>query len=408
MKNKYENNLRTHYAPLKRSKYYHAKNDNCLNKSQNKCKTELIVDKQINNDRDSYYKYKTPIKLLKKESRNNKYFNLEYEKTDDLNMLKKEKLNISFNKVHPYYFQDKIQLKEKEKMNQKIKNRMMIQREALKQLTLYKVKNPSKKEVLQKINELSYNPLLAYEPKSPAYKKTIANYYYNDNIIKNNDINIFNKPRKEIEEYYNKCQYQIPSLYESDTTIHTKKKYIFPEAEKNKFEKQIKEEIIKQRNKKTKLYENKIDEIKKGKIKYKLYNDLDKYIKINEKMEKLNKEKEIVKDNNILTEYNKYIKLHKNDGEKDCYNNIRKKMEKEDLKENMEKKEEKIRTRKLLNDWDNIYKRTKDRRNYENIKEKKMWRNYSETFEINYNTKNKFKNCYRCGKNYSKDNIFIG
>ena len=125
-------------------------------------------------------------------------------------------------------------------------------------------------------------------------------------------------------------------------------------------------------------------------------------------MEKLNKEKEIVKDNNILTEYNKYIKLHKNDGEKDCYNNIRKKMEKEDLKENMEKKEEKIRTRKLLNDWDNIYKRTKDRRNYENIKEKKLWRNYSETFEINYNTKYKFKNCYKCGKNYSKDNIFIG
>ena len=243
MKNKYENNLRTHYAPLKRSKYYHIKNDKCFNKSRDKSRKELIIDKPIINDKYSYYKYKTPIKLVINESRNNKYFNFDYENTSDLNMLKKEKLNKSFNKVHPYYFQDKIQLKEKETINQKIKNRMLIQREAFKQLTLYKVKNPSKKEVLQKINELSYNPLLAYEPKSPALKKTIANYYYNDNIIKNNDVNIFNKPRKEIEEYYNKCQYQIPSLYESDTTIHTKAKYIFPDIEKNKFEKQIKEEI---------------------------------------------------------------------------------------------------------------------------------------------------------------------
>ena len=65
-------------------------------------------------------------------------------------------MNKSFNKIHPYYFQDKLQLIEKEKINEKIKNRMSLQREALKQLTIYKVNNPSKKEILQKINELSY------------------------------------------------------------------------------------------------------------------------------------------------------------------------------------------------------------------------------------------------------------
>ena len=54
---------------------------------------------------------------------------------------------------------------------------MSLQREALKQLTIYKVNNPSKKEILQKINELSYNHLISYQPKSPLYKKTISNYY---------------------------------------------------------------------------------------------------------------------------------------------------------------------------------------------------------------------------------------
>ena len=79
-------------------------------------------------------------------------------------------------------------------------------------------------------------------------------------------------------------------------------------------------------------------------------------------------------------------------------------MEKEDLKEDLEKKQEKIRTKKILNDWNDISKKAKLRKNNEKIQEKKMWRNYSETFEINYNCKNNNKKC-KCGKNYSKDNI---
>jgi hypothetical protein len=288
----------------------------------------------------------------------------------------------------------------KEKIDKKVKDRMHIQREALKQLTLYKIKNPSKKEVLQKINELSINPLLAHEPKPPLYLKTIENYYYNDNIIKKNDINIFNKPRKEIDEYYNKCQYQIPTTYDSDTIIHTKSKYIFPRLEKIKFENQIKEEIMKQRNKKYKKEERKYEDVNNGKLKNKIYNEFDTFVKRKEKYQKLSKEKEIILDNNLLTEYNQYVKSHLNDGKKVAYNNIRMKMEKEDLQEDLKKEQEKNRTRKILNDWDNIYKKAKDKRNNEKIKEKKMWRNYSETFEINYNPKTKLAKNYRCGKNY--------
>ena len=407
MKNKYEYNLRTHYAPLKRSKYYNTSNNFYQNKSQDKLNKELKLNIQISNSNyNIQYRYKTPNKVT--EYRKSKFNDNDYNNKQDSNELNKEKLTKSFNKIHPYYFQDKIQLLEKEKLNKKIKERMQAQREALKQLTIYKINNPSKKELLQKINELSSNPLISHEPKPPLYKRTIDNYYYNDNIIRSKDINIFNKPRKAIEEYYNKCQYQIPSIYESDKTIHTKGKYINPIEVKNKYEKQVKEEIMKQRKKLYQLKENRNDEINKGKIKNKLYNDLDIYIKNNEKQTKLNNEKEIILDNNILNEYNKYIKTHLNDGKKDGYNNIIKKMEKEDLKEKNEKNQEKMREKQILKDWNNMYKKTKLRRKDEKNKEKKMWRNYSETFEINYKIKNNSNTHLQCRKNISKDKIIFG
>ena len=406
MKNKYEHNLRTHYAPLKRSKYYFSKNQNsCLNKTEN------IYDNKTKSGKSPIYnnginlKYKTPIKISKTESRNENFFNLNYKKNTDSNIIKKQKISQSLSDIHPFFLNDKIKLFEKEKINEKVKNTMHLQREAVKQLSLYKIKNPSKKEILQKINELSANPLLAYEPRSPLYIKTIENYYYNDNFVKNSDINIFNKPRKEIDEYYNKCQFSIPTTYSSGTIIHTKAKYIYPKLEKIKFEKQIQEEIIKHINKKHKKEENKINDVKNGIRKNKIYNEFGIFLKNKEKYQKLNKEKEIILDNNLLTEYNQYVKSHLNYGDNQKYQKIRLQMEKEDLHEEFEKKQEKMRTRQILYDWDIINKKAKVKRNNDKIKEKKMWRNYSEKFEIKYNTKNNFRKFYKYRNNYSKDNI---
>ena len=112
-------------------------------------------------------------------------------------------------------------------------------------------------------------------------------------------------------------------------------------------------------------------------------------------------------DNNLLTEYNQYVKNHLNYGDKDQYQNIRMQMEKEDLQKDLEKKQEKMRTRKILNDWNIINKKARVRRDNDKIKEKKMWRNYSEKFEIKYKTKNNFKKSYKYRNNYSKDNIHI-
>ena len=122
MNNKYENNLRTHYTPLKRSKYYKTNNSCILNKSKGNCKKELKLDISYNdNHKQAKYRNQTPINsnIL---SRNKTFFDYNNEKTLDINLIKKEKLNKSFNKIHPYYFQDKLQLIEKEKINEKIKN----------------------------------------------------------------------------------------------------------------------------------------------------------------------------------------------------------------------------------------------------------------------------------------------
>ena len=414
MKNKLDINLRTHYTPLKRSKHYSSNTifkTNCnINNKKNKIyRKELNIDISHNNLNDNKYRNKTsvntPYKTIKNKSKYEPSSNFLNNKNIDLNILGNPKLksNKSFIKINPFYFQDNIELYEKEKRENKIKNQMHLQRKAIKQLYLYKINNPSKIEVLQKINELSYNPLIAYEPKPIKYQKTIENYYYNDNIIKNNDINIFNKPRKEIEEYYNKCQYQIPNTYESDNIIHTKAKYIHPDVVKNKFEKQIQEEIIKYRNKKNKKEEEKLKDVQDGKIKNKIYNDFNVFLTNKEKHRKINREKEITLDNNLLTEYNQYIKNHSNDkNNKEHYINLRKKLEKEDLEKVIEKKEEKNRERKILNDWNNLYKKNKDRKINEKIKEKKMWRNYSETFEINYNSKPNNKKKLSKGKKLFK------
>ena len=413
MNNKYGINLRTHYAPLKRSKHYSLNtinNKSFINKPLKIFRKELNIDISYNNENKS--RNKTPINTTYKTINNKFQYNPSLnifgkKKNSDSNCSNKLKLKCykSYTKSNPFYFQDKLNLIEKDKIENKIKNRLHLQREAIKQLYIYKLINPSKIEVLQKINELSYNPLIAYESKSPLQKKTINNYYYNDNIIKNNDVNIFNKPRKEIEDYYNKCQYQIPNTYQSDNIIHTKGKYINPYIFKNKFEKQITEEIIKYKNKKNKIEQDKINNVIDGKIKDKIYNDFNRYLTNKEKLRKKKLEKEIAIDNNLLTEYNQYIKNHINDGEKECFRYIRKKMEKEDIEKNNEIKNEKIRERKILNDWDNIYKKNKDIKNNEKIKEKQMWRNYSESFEINYNlqTNNIKKNQER--KKYSKTRI---
>ena len=403
MKIQYENNLRTHYSPIKR-------NRNCLTRNNS-------YGYKKYRDNNEYLPINTNPNLQEYSSINkpniNKFINdpcLNYhykKKNFNINISEKEKLNKSFNKVYPYFFQDKVQLLEKEKINEKIKNRIHLQREAMKQLSLNKIKHPSEKEKLQRINEFGKNPMISYKKKHPFQIKTLNNYYYKEVLINKNNLNIYNKPRKEIQDYYNKCQYQPCSNFASTSIIHTKGNYIFPNYEKNKkIGKKIKEELDKQvENKKNLEKIRDFEENNCRKILSKIYNDYDNFLKKKQKEEQFNKEKEIIIDNNLLENYKQYINKHLHDGEKELQEYTLKKMADEDIQKKFEEKQEKLKTMKNLREWSEMNKKLKNDIKNENNREKKIWRNYSEFYIIKCKHGKHMYKCYNCGKNYTRDQV---
>ena len=347
MKNKYENNLRTHYSPIRKksrnlkrcksynsyinNKHYNYKNDENIDK--NPC-SKLFPSSKKTAYKSLFYK--------SIDINNNPYVNYDYKNYNTiLDTNEKEKLKKSFSRINPFYFQDKVKSLEKKIINDKIKKRSLLQREVIKQLSLNNINNPSEKEKLQKINELSNNPLISYEPKHPTQIKTLNNYYYNDYLIKRNNINMYNRPRKEIEDYYDKCQYQVPSKLNTDSIIHTKPKFIFPNYEKNNlYEQKIKEELDNQVQCKLIKKMNKyIEDKNNAKLMNQIYNDYETFLKNKEKEEKLNMEKGIILDNHLLENYKKKKDKYFHEGEKVYLKNIQKKMEEEDLQKKKRRKE---------------------------------------------------------------------
>lgn len=414
MENTYQNPLRTHYSPIKRKR-------NTLTHYKS-CKSYLNNDtynlkKKLNINTNHLYteiipvKNKTSYKTLFNEYTNypNCNYNYHYKNNNiNLKISEKEKLNKSFNRVNPYYFQDKVQLLEKDKINEKVKNRIYLQREAIKQLSLNKLKYPSEKEKLQKINEFSQNPMISYDSKPPFQVKTLNNYYFNEYLTKkNNNINLYIKPRKEIEDYYNKCQYQTPINFDNGNIIHTKPNYIFPNYEKNKKNGQkMREELDKQiENKINKKRKKNNEDEKNRRYMDAIYGEYEIFLKKKEREEKLNKEKEIIIDNNLLKNYKIYEKNNLHDGEKEYMNKIKKKMDEEDFQKKLEEKQEKLKTMKNLREWSEINKKIKENKNKEKNREKIIWRNYSEIYIIKCKHGNELYRCCRCGKKYSRDKV---
>jgi hypothetical protein len=399
MESNYQNNLRTHYSPKR-------KNINCFtsyNKTFDKNKFLINENNTISNNKTIYTGIGSPINNIT-EQYNSPYNNYHYKKK--LIDLNESEYNNSMSKIDPFYFQDIIKSIENDKINEKVKNVMHLQREAIKQLSLLKIRNPSQKEKLQKINEFSPNPMVSYEPKHPFYKKTLDKYYYNEYLIKKNYMNIYPKPRKEIEDYYNICQYQTSDDTNNDPIIHTKGNYIYPNYGKNKNGNKIIEELdkqieIKRKSKLNEYYEDK----KNGIIMNKIYKNHEEFLLNKEKEEKLDKQKEINIDNFILDYYKEYEKKHLHDGEKDCMAKIRKKMEEEDFLKKYEEKRAKLKTMKNLREWSEINEKIKHNKNNDKIKEKKIMRNYSEIYVVKCKHGNELYRCCRCGNHYTRDQM---
>ena len=408
MNNQYENNLRTHYSPLRNYdnnqtniKLYENNRYNNADNYSNIC--------NFSNYRTTYGQNinKTPNKIVISKSIYYPNFNYHYAKKNlNLNLSEKDKLNKSFNKINPYYFQDKIQFLEKDNINSKIKNRIYLQREAMKQLALNKIKNPSEKEKLQKINEFSTNPLVSYIPKNPLHIKTMENYNYNQNLIKNNYVNLYNRPRKEIEDYYNVCQYQPPMNDFMDTNIHTKPNYIYPKYEKYKMKNKIKEELDEQRESQNDIEMIKnIEDENNGRITKKLYINYELFLKNKENDSKKDLQKEMMIDNNFLEGFKQYQKKHLHDNEQDYLKKMNKKMKEEDLQKEYEEREEQLKNMKNLREWYDFNQEINEKKKKDKNKEKILWKNYSAMFEIKCNHGNNLYKCCRCGKKYSRDQV---
>ena len=391
--------LRTHYSPIRRNNStltrfhsYINRIPNISKKCPNNNKTNTIIDKPILNNQKKN-------QTIVYESINCQYLKHPLEKISynykyDINLeaSEKDKLNKSFSRINPNYMQDKLKLLEQQTINDKVQHITNLQRFAIKSLSLQKIKNPSQKEILQKRNELSYNPLLSYVDKHPLQTKTLNNYYYNEKLIRRNNINLYNKPRKAIEDYFHKCQYQFPELLTMNNITHTKPNYIFPEKEKKRFELEIKDEICKNyekmKNKKRKKYiEDKINKKILNKIDSEYANILQK-----QKESEKNKQKDMIIDNDILNSYNKYVKSHLHDGEREFLKSIREKMDEEDKNRKNLEKVEKMKVLENFKEWNDMSKKIDEKKKIERLKEKRIWRNYSENFEIQYNKYKKLNN----------------
>ena len=123
----------------------------------------------------------------------------------------KEILNNTFNKVNPFYFQDKMKDLHKDKIQHRIKELEKLQRQALNNLAKYKIENPTNIEKFQKTQELSINPMVAHEREDPRLGKTLKAYDLKEHFInENKDLYQIDKPRKAINDYYKKCIFQVP------------------------------------------------------------------------------------------------------------------------------------------------------------------------------------------------------
>ena len=156
----------------------------------------------------------------------------------------KEILNNTFNKVNPFYFQDKMKDLHKDKIQHRIKELEKLQRQALNNLAKYKIENPTNIEKFQKTQELSINPMVAHEREDPRLGKTLKAYDLKEHFInENKDLYQIDKPRKAINDYYKKCIFQVPVV---ENEYFVDPKYI------KQVSIDLREQIIKKREEKKK------------------------------------------------------------------------------------------------------------------------------------------------------------
>ena len=307
---------------------------------------------------------------------------------------KKDLLNKTFNRINPFYFQDKMRDFHKDNINNKINDLEKLQRDALNKLAKYQIENPTNKEKLQKANEYSINPLNSQEKQDERLIKTQRNYDNKENfIIKNKDLYKIDQPRKAIKDYFNKCIYQVPVLEEE---YHIDPQY------KKEYNKELKKQIEENRNNKKK---KKDEEIKEEKMANKEMNDYIEFLNKKNKENKQKKYEEFYKRNKILDDLKKRKEEEEKKNDQKFDQEFRKKIKEEDEKMKENKKQKKLndidKYQKFLNDFEKQKRDKKKEIELENNK----WKNYSQEYNAKCKHGLDIYRCAICNKVFPKDKL---
>ena len=306
----------------------------------------------------------------------------------------KEILNNTFNKVNPFYFQDKMKDLYKDKIQHRLKELEKIQRQALNNLAKLKIENPTGVEKLQKQQELSVNPMVAHEREDPRVGKTLRAYDMKENFInENRDLYQVNKPRKAVNDYYNKCVYQVPVL---------EKEYIVDPKYIKQVSIDLREQIEENKINKKKRRE---EEIKTERISNKKMNDYNEFISRKNKEQRKNYLNEFYKKSKLVDNYRKLKNEQEQKNRKDYIDQINRRMKKEDEEKKNKYRENKINNINKLQTWKKNFENDKKNKKIEKEEENHKWYNYSQDYISKCIHGNIVTKCSLCNQAFPKEKL---
>ena len=419
------NNKNNNYNQTQPNNYYYPEiNNNNNNKLHRSFSTREIFpinnknyDQKLNNGKDKNINYNKTYNYNdnnKKHNRNSsmnpktnaeKYFyklicnnclnkQLATKNLKKQNPPEKEKLTKNFLKVNPFTFQDQMNDLQKKKINDKKHELENLQAQALNNLAKYKKDHPDPKETLQKKNECCPNPMICYSETDPRRKKAKENYDLKENLIaKNKDLYNFDKPRDAINDYYNKCMYQVPVLELTNEPN--------PEYQKNfidDLKKQIEDKAKNDKLEKKQELENE----KLANKKFKEYND---YINKKNLEEKKKNQQDLQNKNKLMDEYKKNkAEQEKKDLDK-FYNDLRKKMKDEDEAIKNKQLQEKLNNINNFQNWLKEFEDKKKAEKQKDLNDKKKWENFAKEYETKCKHGNYLARCAICNRSFPKDKL---
>ena len=300
----------------------------------------------------------------------------------------KEKLVEQFIKENPFYFVDKMNNYEKQRIQSKVDDISYLQRSVLPAYEREVNKETNlKKEMLQLVNEYSLNPLAIQHGKDPKYLEHKIYFDRKEKIIHNNpDIYKGLGQRKAYQDYYEKCMYQIP-IYEEIYSMNPvyKKNYI----------KTLKKQID---DKQKKEKENVLKTKKAENLANKEFNDYRR----KEKMKDLQRASYCLqvlnKDNKKLEEYKKNQKENKKKEEEKYIYKLNLLKDKENQEYKKRYRYEKIMDCEIYQKMYDEMNKKKEMKLFNKNEEKKKWNNYLDRFNIRYGYKNRYINCDLCNR----------